>query len=71
MKNKIILDTMQDAKNFVDIVSTLPGRIVITDGNGYCVNAKSMLGALHAMEFEELILESEFDIYTKVQKFIY
>lgn len=70
MRNKIRLDTTHEAREFVDIVSQLPGTIVVKDPTGLCVNAKSILGALHAMEFSELWLESEFDIYMKIEKFI-
>lgn len=70
MRNKIRLDTSEEAKRFVEITSQLPGTIVVKDPTGLCVNAKSILGALHAMEFTELWLESEFDIYMKVQDFI-
>jgi hypothetical protein len=70
LRNKIRLDTSEDAKRFVEITSLLPGRIVVKDPTGLCVNAKSVLGALHAMEFSELWLESENDIYMKIQDFI-
>lgn len=70
MRNKIRLDTSMDARKFVEITSQLPGTIVVKDPTGLCVNAKSILGALHAMEFTELWCESEFDIYMKIQDFI-
>ena len=70
MRNKIRLDTTADANKFVSIVSNLPGTIVVKDATGLCVNAKSIMGALHAIEFNELWCESEYDIYMKIKDFI-
>lgn len=70
IKAKIRLDTMHDAAKFVGITSTLEGKIVVTDGNGLCVNAKSLMGMLHALEFDILLCESEKDIYSHINDFI-
>lgn len=70
MKAKIRLDTIGDVNQFVSITSKLNGKIAIKDNKGFCVNAKSILGALHAMEFNELWCESEEDIWLDIQKFI-
>lgn len=70
MKVKIRLDTVSDANKFVEITSKISERVTITDGTGLCVNAKSVLGALHALEFNELWCESEKDIYTLISAFI-
>lgn len=70
MKNKIRIDTLEQAKDIVNIASAVEGRVVITDNAGLSVNAKSMLGALHAMEFEELWIESETDIYSQIEPFV-
>lgn len=70
MKVKIRLDTNQDAINFANLASKLGGTIIITDNRGLCVNAKSVLGMLYALEFEELWCESSVDIYKRIEKFI-
>lgn len=70
MRNKIRIDTIQDVNKFVSITSQLDGKITITDNAGLTVNAKSVLGALHAMEFEELWIESEKDIYSAIEPFV-
>lgn len=70
MRNKIRIDTIQDVNKFVNITSQLDGKITITDNAGLTVNAKSVLGALHAMEFEELWIESEKDIYSDIEPFV-
>ena len=53
MRVQIRLDTMRDAQNFVNIASKMPGAVYITDNAGLKVSAKSLLGALYAMEFSE------------------
>lgn len=70
MAYKIRLDTIQDANEFTFIASQIEGNIIITDGNGLCVNGKSILGALYAMEFSSLYCESDVDIYHRLRKFI-
>ena len=70
MKAQIRLDTMRDVQDFVRIASALHGNIYITDDAGLKVSAKSLLGALYALEFDELWCESEEDIYRNIQDFI-
>lgn len=70
MRAKIRLDTSTDANKFVNITSQLKGKITIIDAEGYRVNAKSILGALHALEFTEIWCESEYDIYEAIKNFI-
>ena len=70
MKSKIRLDTTNDAIQFSNLCLSLPGHITITDNNGLRINAKSILGMLYALEFEELWCESEEDIYMHIKEFI-
>ena len=72
MRAKIRLDTVSDVNKFVDITSKLRQPITITDGNNLRVNAKSVIGVLHAMEFDNLICETEEDndIYMAIKEFI-
>jgi hypothetical protein len=70
MRVKIRLDTISDANRFVGITSALEGKITITDAGGLRVNAKSVLGALHALEFSEIWCESEKDIYGAIADFV-
>lgn len=67
---KIRLDTGTDAIKFSNIATSLNGKIIITDNKGLCVNAKSILGMLYALEFEELWCESELDIYSHISDFV-
>lgn len=70
MRVKIRLDTLRDAQRFAQIAESCDGWVHITDSNGMCVNGKSVIGALHAMEFTDIWCESENDIYTKIQGFV-
>lgn len=70
MRNRIRIDTIKQANELAAITAKLDGKITITDRQGLTVNAKSVLGALHAMEFNELWLESENDIYMAIEPFI-
>lgn len=67
---KIRIDTVAEANEFVKIASTIEGKVVISDKQGLRVNGKSILGALHSMEFDELWCDSDVDIYQILNKFI-
>ena len=68
-KTKIELVGMSDINKFIAITTKLPGVIKLTDGDNYSVSAKSLLGALASMEWDELYCESETDIYTHIAEF--
>ena len=68
-RTKIELVGLTDVNKFVAITSKLPGKIKLTDGESYSVNAKSLLGCLASMEWDELYCESEVDIYTHISAF--
>lgn len=70
MKIQIRLDTMSDVQRFVSIATAHSGDVHITDGNGLRVSAKSLLGAIYAMEFDNIWCESEEDIYHAIEDFI-
>lgn len=70
MKAQIRLDTMRDVQDFVNIATRMHGNVYITDNAGLKVSAKSLLGALYAMEFEELWCEADEDIYRNIEDFI-
>ena len=70
MKMKINLDTMKDAMAFVKAVSALEGDITLTDGSGLRVNAKSTLGVIYSLEFSDLWVESDRDIYSHIYQFM-
>lgn len=71
MKMKISLDTAAAAKRITELALALPASaaVTITDNNGLRVNARSMLGALYALEFNELWLESDVDCWRVFKEF--
>ena len=68
-KNKINLVTSADMQEFVRIATAEDGEVKLIDGNGFCVNGKSLLGAMATVEWKSLYCESENDIYLKIKKF--
>lgn len=70
MRVKIRLDTINDANKLVAAASKVNGKVVIEDPTGFCVNAKSLLGALHAMEFSEIWCVSDEDFYSSIQDIV-
>lgn len=69
-KYRVDLITMSDVEEFVTIMSKLDVDAYLTDGT-YKSSPKSFLGTLYAKtDYNELILESDKDIYTKIEKFI-
>ena len=68
-KNKIELTTMNDIQTFVNLMASVKSPVKLIDGNGFCVNGKSLLGAVAAVEWDSLYCESEEDIYSLISKF--
>ena len=69
MRVKVAIETMADAYEFMAIASTIsaPVRLV---GDGFIVNAKSLLGAVYTIEWAEVWCECDIDIYHKIKKFV-
>ena len=61
---------MCDVNSFVRIASKSKGKVHITDGEGFRVNGKSLLGVMYSLEFETLWCESEEDIYSQIEPFV-
>ena len=70
MKNKIIIDTRTAALELAAITKSIDADVTITDNNGMRVNAKSLVGALYAMEFQEMWIESDVNIYDQIKQFV-
>ena len=66
---KIELITMGDIRDFVNEVSVLPGEIRLSNDQGFCVNAKSILGAVATIEWNRLYCYSEHDIGEHIARF--
>ncbi|MDD6837415.1 MAG: hypothetical protein PUF04_09760 [bacterium] len=71
MRDRIELTTTSDALEFVSIISKLDGRIYLEDGLGqYKVSACSFLAAICTMEWDDVYVVSENNIYKDIAKFI-
>ena len=70
MNAKVNLDTMGKINAFVAICSRLDCKVDLIDGNGYRVSAKSLIGALATMDWNQVFIECERDIYAYVQEFL-
>lgn len=68
-KHKIELITTADIQDFVKIAESDEGEVKLIDGNGFCVNGKSLLGAMATVEWNSLYCETENDIYSQIQKY--
>lgn len=62
MRQKIRLDTMRDIHKFVEVVSRVDCEVFLEDNTGYKVSARSLLGALLSVEWEEVYVHCEKDI---------
>lgn len=70
MKAKVNLDTMSRINAFVAICSRLDCKVDLIDGSGYRVSAKSLVGAICTMDWNQVFIECEKDIYAYVQEFL-
>lgn len=69
-KYKIELVGLTDCKDFVDTVEKSGKKVKLTDGNGYCVSASSLLGALAALEWGNLYAESEDSLFNLIDRWV-
>ena len=68
-RDRIHLETESDIVDFISRVAPLGCSVVVTDGEGMRVSAKSMLGMLYAMTFSEMWCECDRDIYMYIKDF--
>ena len=69
---KIRIDTESDVTKIVSIATKLSDeiKVEIVDGEGMRVNARSIIGMLYAMTFNEIWLESNYDVYHYFSDFL-
>lgn len=71
MRVKLNLDTMSKVSRFIGEMSKYGGNAYLTDGDrNFIVSAKSMLGAIYTMEWDEVWCESDEDIFQIVNKYM-
>ena len=70
MKAKINIDTLSKINDFVAICTQLDCKIDLVDGEGYRVSAKSLMGAIATMDWNNVYVESDRDIYANIREFV-
>lgn len=70
MKVEINLDTMSKINKFVSICSRLDYKIDLIDGEGYRISAKSLVGVLATVDWSQVFVVCEDDIYSHIKDFI-
>ena len=71
LKYKLNLETMTDVKKFVESISHVNGSVTIEDGSGnYRCNAKSIIGVLASMEWDDVWLVSDTDVYGHIVDYV-
>lgn len=70
MKAKINIDTLDKIYAFVRVCEALDGKINLIDGSGYCVSAKSLVGAIATMDWSQVFVQCEKDIRRHIEDFI-
>ena len=61
-RTRIRLDTMSDIQKFVEVMSRINDRVWLEDGEGCRVSAKSLLGAIYSLEWNEIYCYCNSDI---------
>lgn len=69
MKVRVSLDTIAQVNKFVGITSQIDAPIYLVS-DGFKVSAKSLLGALYTMEWNEVWCECDEDIYSHIAQFV-
>ena len=70
MKAKVNLDTLKRINEFVEICSQIDCRVNLVDGCGYCVSAKSLIGAIATTDWSQTFVECDCDIYMLIKDFV-
>ncbi|MCI8472239.1 MAG: hypothetical protein HFE66_01950 [Clostridiales bacterium] len=67
---KIRIDTMSDVSKLVAVATKAKGRVILTDNTDFKVSGKSLLGAIYTMEWSEVYLESDEDLYNALSDLV-
>ena len=67
---KIRIDTMSDVSKLVAVATKAQGRVILTDNTDFKVSGTSLLGALYTMEWSEVYLESDEDLYNALSDLV-
>jgi hypothetical protein len=73
-KLRINIDTGAKIQKFVDIINANNVNAVLEstgeNGENYRVNARSLLGALATMDWNDVWVKSDEDIYSLIEEFV-
>ncbi len=68
---KVVVDTQTQMAEFVNIATKIKEEVNLEDNHGHRVNAKSLLGCLYSLEFDEIFVTSDYDqLSNDFQKFL-
>ena len=70
MRQRVRLDTMSDIQKFVEVASRVEDKVFLEDNTGFKVSAKSLLGALLSMEWNEVYVHCDKDISARILPWI-
>ncbi len=73
MRVQIRLETESDVRDFSQIAENCGGEITLCGkdrGTKCSVNARSIVGVMYSMSWDEIWCESEKDIYSKIDRFV-
>lgn len=70
MRAKINIDTLDKIYDFVRICEGIDCKINLIDGGGYCVSARSLVGAIATLDWSQVFVQCESDIRRYIQDFI-
>ena len=62
MRTRIRLDTLSDVNSFVAVTTRINEDIALEDNAGHRVNAKSLLGSIYTLEWEQIFVTCDKDI---------
>lgn len=65
-RTKIRLDTLSSVNKFVEVMGQLDYPVWLEDGGGCRVSARSMLGALYSLEWDDIYCYCDIDITAKL-----
>lgn len=67
--SQIELNTLSDVRKFVNKMSTVDSPVYLVDEKNFKVSAKSLMGALYTLEWEQLWVESDTDLGDLISEF--
>ena len=70
MRAQINIDTLSKINSFVAICARFDCKVKLIDGEGYCVNGKSLIGCVATMDWSKVYVECDRDIYAYISEFV-